>query len=130
MKTQFEREDIEAIAQRVVELLKPYLPGREEMKVPPDLSKLRGHFMTTTQLAEYLRISKSTIYTWIYKGKIPYSKIDTMVRFKTEDIEQWSEKRKVKTKYDERLKMPVSRSLQITLRRIWLLSFRPLFPTC
>jgi excisionase family DNA binding protein len=75
MKTQFEREDIEAIAQRVVELLKPYLLGREEMKFTPDLFKPKGDFMTTPQLAEYLKISKSTIYTWIYKGKIPYSKI-------------------------------------------------------
>jgi excisionase family DNA binding protein len=104
MKTQSEREDIEAIAQRVVELLKPYLLGREETKVPPDLSKLSGHFMTISQLAEYLKISKSTIYIWIYKGKIPYAKVGKMVRFKTEDIEQWSEKRKVKASYDERLR--------------------------
>lgn len=104
MKIQLEPQDIDAIAQRFVELLKPYLLEREERKVAPAPLKPKGDYMTIPQLAEYLQINKPTIYNWIYQRKIPYSKIGRRGRFKTKDIVQWSEERKVKASYDDRLR--------------------------
>jgi len=83
MKTQLEPQDIDAIAQRVVELLKPYLLEREETKITPIPPKPKGHYMTVPQLAEYLQVRKGTIHNWIYQRKIPYSKIGRRVRFKS-----------------------------------------------
>ena len=104
MKTQLEPQDIDAIAQRVVELLKPYLLGREETKTIPIPSKSKGEYMTVPQLAEYLQIGKQTIYNWICQREIPYSKIGRRVRFKREDIVRWSEDKKVEASYDDRLR--------------------------
>jgi excisionase family DNA binding protein len=104
MKAHLETQDIEAIAQRVVELLKPYLSIREEPKVVPVHPKPKGHFMTAIQLAEYLQVSKGTIHNWIYQRKVPCFKIGRRVRFKRDDIEQWAEEKKVKASYDEWLK--------------------------
>lgn len=82
----------------MVELLRPYLVAREEMKIIPSRSK--GDYTTVPQLAEYLQISKRTIFSWIYQRKIPYSKIGRRVVFKREDIEQWCEGKKVKASYE------------------------------
>jgi len=103
MKIQLEPQDIDAIGQRVVELLKPYLLARDETKITLILPKPRGHYMTVPQLAEYLQVSKITLHNWIYQRKIPYSKIGRRVRFKREDIVQWCEDKKVETGYDERI---------------------------
>jgi excisionase family DNA binding protein len=104
MKAQLEPQNIDAIAQRVVELLKPYLLGRMETTIIPIPSKSKGEYMTVPQLAEYLQISKSTIFSWIYQRKIPYSKIGRRVMFKREDIVQWCEDKKVKASDDDRLR--------------------------
>jgi len=55
--------------------------------------------MTVSQLAKYLQISKHTIYSWIFQGKIPYSKIGRRVRFKREEIVRWSEGKKIEISY-------------------------------
>ncbi len=60
MKIHFEPQVIDAIAQRVIELLKLHLAVKEEPRVVPP-PKSKGHYMTDTQLAEYLQISKGTI---------------------------------------------------------------------
>jgi excisionase family DNA binding protein len=101
MKTQLEPQDIDSIAQRVVELLKPYLLARDETKTAPAPPQPRGHYMTVSQLTEYLQVSRGTIHNWIYQRKIPYSKIGRRVRFKREDIVRWCEDKKVEASYDE-----------------------------
>jgi excisionase family DNA binding protein len=50
-----------------------------ETTIIPIPSKSKGEYMTLPQLAEYLQISKSTIFSWIYQRKIPYSKIGRRV---------------------------------------------------
>jgi len=103
MKIQLEPQDIDAIAQRVVELLKPYLLARDSAKIAsaPASPQSKGAYMTVSQLAEYLQISKHTIYNWIFQGKIPYSKIGRRVMFKREDIVRWSEEKKVEASHDD-----------------------------
>ena len=103
MKTQLESQDIDAIAQRVVELLKSYLLAKDEIKIAPAPPQSKGAYMTVSPLAEYLQISKQTIYNWICKREILYSKIGRRVRFKREDIVRWSEDKKVEASYDDRI---------------------------
>ena len=102
MKIQLEFQDIDAIAQRFIEPLKPYLVVKEEPKVTLPPPKPEGGDMTIAQVSEYLQISRHTIYNWISQRRIPYSKVGGRVRFKREDIVQWSEGRKVKASYGER----------------------------
>lgn len=50
--------------------------------------------MTVEEVAKYLKVEQSTIYTWAKEGKIPAIKIGRFWRFKKEDIDKWLEERK------------------------------------
>lgn len=85
MKTDLEPQDIEAIAQRVIEKLKPMLSGND---------KHEDNFVYNKKsLSEYLNVSESTINKLIVNKQIPYFKIQQGqsggVRFSKKDIDRW-----------------------------------------
>jgi len=45
--------------------------------------------MTLEEVAEYLNVSKDSIYRLAQKGEIPASKIGNLWRFKREEIDEW-----------------------------------------
>ena len=49
---------------------------------------------TIKEIAEYLRLSESTVYQMAQKGEIPGIKIGGTWRFKMEEIENWLEKKR------------------------------------
>lgn len=52
------------------------------------------------EAAEFLGISKHTLYEWVLQGKIPYHKVGRLLKFKREDLSSWLEKRKMEEKKD------------------------------
>ena len=50
--------------------------------------------MTLGEVAEYLRLSKDTIYRMAQSGKIPASKAGTQWRFRQEEVDKWLEENK------------------------------------
>ena len=54
-------------------------------------AKVEGGFWSVGQVASYLSIKSSTIYTWAKTGEIPHYKIGKMVRFRKVDIDAWIE---------------------------------------
>lgn len=46
-------------------------------------------FLTVKELSELLKIKTSTIYSWVTKGKIPFRKINGLIRFWSGDISEW-----------------------------------------
>jgi len=50
--------------------------------------------ITLEEVADYLRLSKDTVYRMANTGKIPASKAGNQWRFRKEDIDQWLEKNK------------------------------------
>jgi excisionase family DNA binding protein len=58
-----------------------------------------GQFSRQKQLmdmnaaAEYLGISKNTLYEWVVQQKIPHTKVGRLTKFKREDLDAWLEKR-------------------------------------
>ena len=48
--------------------------------------------MNTKEAAEFLRISKSTLYEWVHQGKIECIKTGGRLKFKKEVLEAWLEK--------------------------------------
>ena len=50
-------------------------------------------FMTLEELAQYLRISKRTIYRLLRRGTIRFHRIGSEVRFQKSEIDQWITKR-------------------------------------
>jgi len=47
--------------------------------------------MTVEEVAKYLKVEQSTIYTWAKEGKLPSIKVGRFWRFKKEDIDKWLE---------------------------------------
>lgn len=42
--------------------------------------------MTVKEVADFLRVSRQTVYTMVKQGKIPSFRIGTKVRFKRSDV--------------------------------------------
>lgn len=51
-------------------------------------------FLTIDDLAEYLKISKSTLYKLAQAGKLPGQKIGRHWRFHKDAVDQWLKERK------------------------------------
>lgn len=81
MKAEFEPQDIEAIAQRVIELIKPMLSGN---------SKHEEDVIFDVQgLCAYLSVSDKWIYERTHLKEIPHLKVNGLLRFKKRDIDKW-----------------------------------------
>jgi len=50
--------------------------------------------MTVEEVAKYLKVEESTVYTWAREGKIPAMKIGRFWRFEKEDMDKWLEEKK------------------------------------
>lgn len=46
-------------------------------------------WMTLEEVAQYLKVSKDSIYRLAQKGKMPAYKIGNLWRFKKEEIDEW-----------------------------------------
>ena len=55
-------------------------------------------YLNLSEVADYLKMSKSTIYKWCGKNQIPYIKTGKVLLFKKEMIDSWLEQYNVPTK--------------------------------
>lgn len=53
-------------------------------------NKMKAYF-TPDELAEYLAISKATVYRLVNKRQLPFNKVGGMLRFRKDDIERYLE---------------------------------------
>lgn len=44
---------------------------------------------TVTDTANFLKVSKKTVYDWVHKRQIPFIKVRRLLRFKPEEIAKW-----------------------------------------
>jgi excisionase family DNA binding protein len=84
MKFEIEPQDIEAIAQRFTELVRPMLTdaGRNEEK---------DRIFDVKGLSEYLRVDPEWIYKQVSLRAIPYFKTGKYLKFRKRDIDKWIE---------------------------------------
>jgi excisionase family DNA binding protein len=53
---------------------------------------MRDEFLSVSQLAEWLGVSKATIYNWRYLGQGPRAVlVGSAVRYRVSDVEEWLE---------------------------------------
>jgi PTS system nitrogen regulatory IIA component len=50
--------------------------------------------MSVRELADYLNINISTVYTWSQRGQIPAMKVGNMWRYRRSEIEEWLNQRR------------------------------------
>ncbi len=51
--------------------------------------EITDRWLSVLEIANYLGISKETIYRWIDSKKIPAHKIGKQWKFKTGEVDQW-----------------------------------------
>lgn len=73
----------EEAVQKYVPTPKPEEPASVEPKDNPD------KFMSVTEIAEFLCVSKAYIYRQAQEKKIPHVKIGKSLRFRKTDIDTW-----------------------------------------
>ncbi len=56
--------------------------------------------MTTSELADYLSISKSLVYKLTMNNEIPFSKPSKRIFFYKKEIDEWVQQHRNKTKYE------------------------------
>ena len=86
MKIEFERQDVEAIAQRVLELIRPLFSGKPDKQ--DSIFDVQG-------LSQYLGIPHSWIYKKVSLKEIPYFKVGRYVRFRKTAIDRWTQNQTV-----------------------------------
>jgi excisionase family DNA binding protein len=67
--------------------------------------------LTAKEIATFFKLSEKTIYKWAKENKIPHLNLEGSIRFKEEEVLQWSESKKV-------IAMDLSRETNSILRRI------------
>ena len=87
MKTSLEKDDIEAIASAVMEMIKPLLSVNGKHDIEDTL-------MTIEEAAQFLKTSKGQIYQWVNNsqhglGSFPYQKAGKLLRFSKTEILKW-----------------------------------------
>lgn len=82
MKAELETHDIEAIAQRVTELLKPLLSSNGKHEAEDVIFDVKG-------LCDYIHVSDKWIYERTHLKEIPYLKVNGLLRFRKKDIDKW-----------------------------------------
>ena len=51
--------------------------------------KNKGHFLTIGEVSDWLKVKRGTLYAWAAAGKIPHLKIHGLIRFQSDEIQQW-----------------------------------------
>lgn len=51
--------------------------------------EITDRWLSVQEIAQYLGISKETIYRWLDSKKIPAHKIGKQWKFKTNEVDQW-----------------------------------------
>ena len=50
---------------------------------------MSANLMTIQQVAEFLGLSKDTLYTMVNQRRIPYVKVGRLLRFDRQKLEEW-----------------------------------------
>ena len=50
---------------------------------------MEKRLLNIKELSEYLNVSPHTIYSWVSRHRIPHVKLNGVLRFKLESIEEW-----------------------------------------
>ena len=56
---------------------------------------MEKRYLGINELAEYLGLSKGTIYSWVCYKKIPYLKFGRLVKFDLRAIDEWAKENTV-----------------------------------
>jgi len=50
---------------------------------------MTGRWLSVEEIAEYLGVSKDTVYAWINKRNMPAHRIGRLWKFKSDEVDGW-----------------------------------------
>ncbi len=56
---------------------------------------MEKRLLNINEAAEYMGLSKNTLYTWVCQRRIPFVKCGWLTKFDIRDVDKWIESRKV-----------------------------------
>jgi predicted DNA-binding transcriptional regulator AlpA len=89
MRTELEEGDLQAIAQRVSEILKPMLTHHSGSNEKDTIFDVKG-------LSSYLHVNPCWVYKQISLKAIPYFKAGKFPRFRKREIDKWIDSKAVR----------------------------------
>ena len=60
---------------------------------------LEKRYLGMDECADYLGLTKGTLYVWVCHKKIPYLKVGKLVKFDLQEIEHWLKHKRIKEIY-------------------------------
>lgn len=54
-----------------------------------EIDVMSDRWLSVEEIAEYLGVSKDTVYTWISKRNMPVHRIGRLWKFKIEEVDEW-----------------------------------------
>ena len=54
-----------------------------------EIDVMSDRWLSVEEIAEYLGVSKDTIYAWINKRNMPAHRIGRLWKFKTDEVDEW-----------------------------------------
>jgi excisionase family DNA binding protein len=88
MLIELDDRDIEKVAIKVTELLKPLLKSSPQKGDQEIILDVEG-------LASYLKVNKSWVYERTHLNEIPYYKVGKFPMFNKKEIDRWLERSKI-----------------------------------
>jgi len=56
---------------------------------------MEKRLLNINETAEYMGLSKNTLYSWVWQRRIPFVKCGRLTKFDIRDIDKWIEAKKV-----------------------------------
>jgi len=70
---------------------------KSDIEILKDRVISHGEIMNMAEAAEFLSMSKSTLYGYTFQRKIPHSKVGKRNFFKKDELLEWATKNKIQT---------------------------------
>lgn len=97
MKLELEAHDVEAIAERVLDILKPLISKTAVSR--------QDDIMGVHDLCTYLQVDESWVYKQVSQKTIPFFKAGKYTRFRKSKIDRWIEENSIKPLPESPLKV-------------------------
>jgi excisionase family DNA binding protein len=92
VKIEIEPQDIEAIAQRVLALVRPLIGDKRNEDAKGELFDVKG-------ISKYLGVKPSWVYGRVHSKSFPHVKVGKYLRFRKVDVDGWLKLNQTRTRY-------------------------------
>lgn len=76
------------------------------------------NLVTIKELSEFLKVKPSTLYFWVHNGTIPFIKLNGLLRFDMDEIQEWvKDSKAVPPKVPKSLKKSSSLDIDAIVKR-------------